>query len=547
MLENPKRIRTKNARETLLRGAQTVFEAVSSTYGPRSANVAIARPYGRPSVIHDGVGVSRSSLPLQDPEHNVGAEIIFDAADKTNGIGDGTTLATILTYDLASQAHKYISAGARMMSLREGIEQAVEAVTSEVEAASTPVKGVEDILRIATVSAQNEEIGKMVADAYEELGSDGILTVDESRNETSSLELKTGMQFDKGWLDDVFATDGKNREAILEDVHIIITDNRIRDPHGFVGMLQRLFEADVNKVAQGAKPPSIMVIADNFDGEAFAFFKLNHIKKIVHSLAVHAPLFGQKRRDVLRDIATYTGGTLISEADGVGWQSVTKEMLGRASKVVATKNTTLIVDGQGAEEDIRMRVSELEEKLNDTDLSAYDREKVSERLAKLRSGVGVLVIGARSESEAKERRERAIDAVAAARAATLSGIVPGGGITLMRAAQKVREANKLVASDTDMRFGFDIVLSACEAPFRKLLSNAGYDPGEHKALLGQVEAGKGVDVVTGQIVDMVEEGIIDPTSVITAALGNAASSASSIYTSNTIITDAPREQTNERN
>lgn len=529
-----KRVNIDDARQKALAGVELGYKAVSSTFGPRSSNVAIKRPFGAPAVIHDGVNVFRSIFPLADKEAETGAEIALEASTNTNdAAGDGTTLATILIYEIAKAAHKYITAGARPMALREGIELATLAVLEELDKLKQPIdveKDADKLLMVATISAQVPEIGQMVSDAYKALGKDGILTVEESKTTDSSLELKQGMQFDEGWISPYFVQPGnKHDEAIVENPYILVVDFDLRDLEEFNEMLVRLVQGGVK---------NIVIIANRIEVPVAAYFLKNHIKGAISGLMVTAPSFGEKRLDMLNDIAIATGGTVISESAGQGLQSVEKEHLGKARRVVATKDNTLVVDGAGDKKKIEARVAEIKGKLKNADLSAFDVEKLKERLAKLHAGVGVLSIGANSEPEMKERKERAIDAISAARAALAEGIVPGGGTairTAAAAAWKVLETDKRL-SEFDVRSGVNIVMEACQAPYKKLLSNAGYDPGYYQAKLEDKPAGSGVDVMDGQIVDMVEAGIIDPVMVIKAALAHASSAAVSLATSDTLIT-----------
>ncbi len=549
MQPNPKKILSgPAAKEKLLAGVKQLYIPVASSLGPRSSNTAIARQYGAPAVVHDGVTIARSCLPLADPEENVGAEIAFEAANKTNGVGDGTTTATVLCYVIASKAHMLITAGAKPMALREGIELATNTVVNELNKLAKPIEDGDEseVLRIATISAQNEGIGKMVAAAYKELGKDGILTVEESRTTSSMLELKQGMEFDRGWKSGYFVAKGsKLGEAIVEKPHILIVDHAIRSTDDFAQMLIRL--VDGHEIVNGELQPNpklpkiknLVIIADDFSPEVLAFFLKNHLSGTLNGLMVTAPSYGDKRLEMLQDIAILTGGQVITQTTGSGLRSVTAEMLGAAAKVTSTKDTTLIVQGGGSQEDVDARAETLQQQAQNPDLSAFDREKILERLARLRSGVGVLNIGANSEPEMKERKERAIDAISAAKAALQEGIVPGGGMSLILAAAAAQKALEKAELGNDARFGANLVIEACQAPFEKLLSNAGYDPGEYRAKLEGMDGNAGVDVMTGKIVYMIEAGIIDPVMVVTAALANASSAAVMIATSDNVVTEQP--------
>lgn len=534
-----KRVNTTTAREKMLDGLQIAYDAVTSTYGPRSANVAIKRPFGAPAVIHDGVNVLRAIFPLPDDEMNTGAEIVYDAAHKTADIGDGTTLATLLTCEIARAAHQRIVAGARPMALREGIEMATEVIIAELDKLKTPIdveKDADKLLRVATVSAQVPDIGEMVSKAYKVLGRDAILTVEESAGIDSSLELKQGMQFDKGWITPYFVDPGnKLGEANLNNVQVFVTDMHIRDLEQFHEMLQRLLNNGVKCLA---------IIASGFDPSVQSYFVKNHLKGAFKGVLIEAPAFGDKRLDLLRDICIVTGAQFISEGAGTGLQSVDTPVLGNAKRLTSTQETTLIVEGRGAKEDVDLRISEIEEQLKNADLKAFDKEKLQERMARMRSGIGVLIIGAKSEPEMKERKERAIDAIAAAKAALQDGILPGGGIALRNAVDKARHTltkrlnEAALKSDFDFVSGTEVVFETCLKPFRKLLSNAGYDPGEYVARLAlEKKTGMGVDVIDGKIVNMLEVGIIDPALVIKGAVGHASSAAVTIFTSETLITD----------
>jgi chaperonin GroEL len=531
-----KRVNTVDGRTRMMAGARVAYNAVTSTYGPRSANVAIKRPFGAPAVIHDGVNVLRSIFPLPDAEMDAGAEIVFDAASKTADIGDGTTLATLTTYEIAAAANQRIVAGARPMALREGIELATETVLAQLDKLKHSInvkKDAEKLLRVATVSAQVPDIGQMVAEAYKQLGAEAILTVEESRGVDSSLELKQGMQFDKGWITPYFVDPGnKLGESNLENVQILVTDIHLRDLEDFHEMMTRLTQNGVKHIA---------IIAGGYDPSVVSYFVKNHLKGAFKGVLIEAPAFGDKRMDLLKDIAIVTGAQFVSEGAGVGLQSVDVPLLGNAKRLTATAETTLIVDGRAAQEDVDLRAEEIKGQLKNTDLSGFDREKLQERYARLHSGIGVLIIGAKSEPEMKERKERAIDAIAAAKAALQDGILPGGGIAMMLAGKDAAKAleKQLAGKEFDIISGAQIIFKVCEAPFRKLLSNAGYDPGYYMAKLEDQPVGYGVDVMDGKVVDMEEVGIIDPAMVIKSALGYASSAAVAIATSDTLITDEP--------
>ncbi|UOF78655.1 groeL [Caudoviricetes sp.] len=531
MEQNPKKVLIgKDAKEKAMAGVEIVYQAVSNTFGARSYNVAIGRPFGRPAVVHDGVTVAKEVLPLEDPFEDVGAQIAVEAADKTNSVGDGTTTATILTREIAKSAHTYIAAGARPMALREGIEVATDAIIEELGTMATPIEKVEDVRRIATVSAQNEEIGNMVAEAYEELGREGIMTVEESKSHESFLELKKGMEIDRGYASPYFINDEKLGEATLESPEILVTDMKITNNVEFGQMMERLY-------TEGSR--NIVIVADEISGEPLAFSIINNAKGTMRVLCVNAPSFGDKRIDILKDIAITTGATFITEQAGMTLKNVKRIDLGSAARVTSNKDTTLIVDGAGAEEDIAARADEIKTKAENPDTGEFDREKYMERLAKMSSGVAVLTMGAKSEPEVKERKERAIDAISAAKAALQDGIVPGGGVALLAAATNACDklGKDKRAKQRDFNSGVELVREACYAPFRKLMDNAGFDSGQMFEKLSKEPVDSGVDVTDGAIKDMVKTGIIDPVLVVGSALGNASSAAVMLATTNVIIVE----------
>ena len=524
------------ARQDNIDGAEVVYSAVSQTFGARSNNVAIKRPFGAPAVVHDGVTVAQNLLPLEDEHLNIGAELVVEAAKKANNTaGDGTTLATILTREIAKGAHTYITAGSKPMALREGIEEASRAVVAELEAMAKPIESddqkqnIENVRQIATISAQVEDIGKMVADAYEELGAEGIMTVEESRSTDSFLELKKGMEFDRGWRSPYFVNDQKHNEATIESPYIIVTDQKLRAGIDIAPFLEKLYKEHNVK--------DLVIIADDIDGEALGFLVLNHVKQNIRVVAINAPGFGDKRLDLLEDICTVTGATLISENKGLTFNNAGVDQLGRAARVVAGRDTTLIVEGQGAAEDIEIRIAQIREKSQMPEVGEFEREKLLERLAKMSSGVAVLNIGAKSEPELKERKERAIDAISAAKAALSEGIIPGGGMAMIAASFKASQVLKKHPkyNERDFYNGVQLVIETCRAPFNKLMENAGFDPGEKYAEVAAEPFGFGVDVTDGKVKDFHEAGIIDPVLVIKSSLENATSSAVMIATTNVNI------------
>lgn len=516
-------INAGDATTKLLEGVETVYTAVSSTFGARSKNVAIGRPFGVPSVVHDGVTVARELLPLEDKAADIGAQLIADAADKTNKVGDGTTATTILTRELFVEANKRIAAGYRPMALREGIEQATQEVVKALEAAALPIK-LEDVERVATVSAQNAELGKFVHEAVKQVGKDGIITVEESRTTETTLEIKAGMEFDKGYRSPYFVTDPVLNEATIEDAIVLVTNHKINQLKEFAPVMEKC-------AAKNLK--NYLIIAEDIEGQALAFLAVNKLQQNINVVATQAPSFGDRRTDILKDIAIVTGARFIDKEAGMSLETVEPEDWGHAARVTSTKDSTVIVDGSGAEEDVKLRIEELKAQLASPDASDFERERLSERLAKLTSGIAVIYVGAKSEPELKERKERVIDAVSATQAALAEGVVAGGGIALLQA----RQAILLDDPDEEILAGKKIVFDACLAPFYKLMSNAGYEPGGMHAVLAQGEHNMGIDVLDGKLKDMLEAGIIDPLKVIRAALENASSTAVMLATSDNLIVE----------
>ena len=517
------------ATDKLLKGVETVYTAVSSTFGARSKNVAIGRPFGVPSVVHDGVTVARELLPLKDKGEDVGAQLIADAADKTNKVGDGTTATTILAREIFVEANKRIAAGYRPMALREGIEAAVEAVSKALEAAATPIE-LDDIGRVATVSAQNAELGKFVADAFKQVGKDGVVTVEESRTTETYMEIKAGMEFDKGYRSPYFVTDPVLGEASVEDVAVLVTNHKLTQLKEFAPVMEKCAQKTIK---------NYFIVADDIDGQALAFLAVNKMQGNINVIAVQAPSFGEQRNNILRDIALVTNARFIDKDAGMTLAAVEPEDWGHAARVTSSKDTTVIVDGGGVEEDVEVRVAELKQQLASPDASDFDKERLSERLAKLTSGIAVIFVGAKSEPELKERKERVIDAISASKAALQEGIVPGGGIALLNAREVLPSAFEF---DKERSAGVDIVYEACLAPFYKLMANAGFDPGTKYAEVRMLPQEGGVDVTTGETTDMVKAGIVDPLTVIRSALENAASTAIMLTTSDNIIVEADEDE-----
>ncbi len=514
------------AREKLLKGINTLTEAVSSTLGPKGRNVALDKKWGAPQVVHDGVTVAKE-IELEDPFENMGAQLVKEAASKTNDVaGDGTTTATILTQAIVSEGLKNIQAGANPMVLRRGIEKAVDTLVAELQKMSKKLNP-DEYVQVATISAQNEEIGQKIAEAITKVGKDGVITVEEGKGLEMNVDYKEGMEFDKGFVSSYFVTDTDKMESSIEDPLILITDKKISSAQDLVPFLEKFVQTSKN----------LVIIADEVEGEALALLVVNKLRGTISVLAVNAPGFGDRRKEMLQDIAVLTGGNVISEDTGRKLESIELEDLGRAGRVTSSKDETLIVDGKGQKSKIDTRISQIRRELEATD-SEFDREKLQERLAKLTGGVAVINVGAATEIEMKEKKERVIDAVAATKAAIEEGIVPGGEVSLLRASAALNN----LKLEGEEKTGVEIVKKAIEGPFNKLMENAGFNAGMMmKAVLESTHT-FGIDVNDGKLKDLVKAGVIDPVKVTRTALQNAASVAIMIMTTNVLITDAPEKE-----
>lgn len=526
-----------DAREQLLEGARQISEIVGSTLGPLAANVTIERQYGPPIVLHDGVSVSRE-VDLVDKFQAMGANLLKEAASKTNdAAGDGTTTATVLGYAIAKEAHKNIVAGANPMLIRKGIEIAVEALDKELTQLSTPITKPEEVKQIATISAQNDEIGDIVADGIARMGKDGVLAVEESGALQTYLEVKEGMEFSRGWLSPYFITNQELSETVLDNPYILVTDMKFTTATDVMGFLGKFYESETQN-------KNILVIAEDISGDALATMATNKLRGTLGICAVKAPGFGDKQKDMLKDIAIVTGATYFSTDTGMKLSADTFEIedLGRATRITATEKATIIVDGGGEKEDVQTRILELKNSIEKTE-SDFDREKFQERIARLTTGVGIIYVGASTETEMRERKERFIDAISATKAAMDDGIVPGGETALVRAALTEIPLHTV----PDIQVGISIVKKAALAPFEKLMSNAGFDAGRKLSELERVTAKKnwGIDATDGVAKDMVKSGIIDPVKVTKSALRNAASCAIMILTTATIMVEEPKKDLNE--
>ncbi|MCA9966654.1 MAG: chaperonin GroEL [Anaerolineales bacterium] len=525
---------SEEARRKLKKGVDTVATAVSTTLGPKGRNVALDKKFGAPTITHDGVTVAKE-IELDDPYENMGAQLLKEAATKTNDIaGDGTTTATVLAQNIVHEGLKNVAAGANPMLLKQGIEAGTAALAARIREMAASIDSVDEIASVASISAQDPAIGKLIAEVMDKVGKDGVITVEESRGLEFETEYVEGMQFDRGYISPYFVTDSDNMEAVVEDAYVLIHDKKISSAQDLVPILEKLIQTGQR---------NLVVIAEDIDGEALATLVLNKLRGMINALAVKAPGFGDRRKAMLQDIAVLTGGQVITEEMGRKLDSVQMSDLGRAAKVVATKDDTTVVDGAGDEGQIRGRVEQIKVEI-DRSTSDYDREKLQERLAKLAGGVAVIRVGAATEVELKEKKHRVEDALSATRAAVEEGIVPGGGVALLNALPAL---DGVSVADGDPTTGVGILRRALEAPMRKIAENAGQngDVIIQNVRRAQADAGDqniGYNVMTGEYINMIKQGIIDPAKVTRGALENAASIASMILTTEALITDIPTKE-----
>lgn len=522
------------ARQSLVKGVNILAQAVVTTLGPKGRNVALDKKWGAPNVIHDGVSVAKE-IELEDPFENMGAQLVKEAASKTNDVaGDGTTTATLLAQSIINNGFKNVTAGANPMILRLGMEKATDIIVSEIKKMSKTLKE-EDVEKVATISAQDEQIGKLIAEALNKVGKDGVVTVEEGRGLEMSYDLKEGMEFDKGFASAYFVTNPDRMEAEIEDPYILITDKKISNLQELLPFLENLVKVSKN----------LVIIADDIEGEALATLVVNKLRGTFNTLAVKAPGFGDRRKEMLEDIAILTGGTVISEDTGRKFESVTIEDLGQADKVWADKENTRIIGGKGDPKALQARIAQLKRAI-ETTTSDFDREKLQERLAKLSGGVAVINVGAATEVELKEKKERVNDAVAATKAALEEGIVPGGGVTLLRARISLN-VFKNTLKDPDEKIGVDILYQSLGEPVRWIAKNAGADDGW---VLKTIEE-KGADVKKGgdfgfnaktmQFGSMLAQGIVDPAKVTRSAVQNAVSVGAMVLSTEALIADIPEK------
>jgi chaperonin GroEL len=524
---------TEEARRKLKNGMDVVANAVGTTLGPKGRNVAIDRKFGSPTITHDGVSVAKE-IELEDPFENMGAQLLKEAAQKTNDIaGDGTTTSTVLAHAIVTEGLKALAAGYNPMMLKRGIEKATDAVVAELRKRAVSIDTKEEIASVATNSAADTEIGDLIARVMDKVGKDGVITVEESKSMLFEEDYVEGMQFDRGYISPYFITDAEHMESVISDAYILINEKKISAAQDIVPILEKLVQIGKRE---------LVIIAEDIDGEALATLVLNKLRGMLNVLAVKAPGFGDRRKAMLQDIAVLTGGTVISEETGRKLETATLTDLGRAEKVSSDKDNTTIIGGKGDAALIKGRVDQIRVEI-DKSTSDYDKEKLQERLAKLSGGVAIIRVGAATETELKEKKHRVEDALSAARAAVEEGIVPGGEISLINAANVLDD---LKMEDEDAKVGVTIVRKALEAPIRKLASNAGQDgsviiDGVRREAAAKKNKNIGYNVLTGEYTDMIKAGVIDPVKVVRGALENAASIAAMMLTTEVLITDVPEK------
>lgn len=517
----------EDARHALKKGVDTLTDAVKVTLGPKGHCVALDKKWGAPSVIDDGVTIAKD-IELPDAFENMGVQMVKEAASKTNdACGDGTTTSTVLAHAIITQGFKNIAAGAESQALKRGIAVATDAVIEELKKASTEVKGKEQIAQVATNTAKDRKIGDLIAEVMEKVGKDGVITVEESKGITYETEYVEGMQFDRGYVSAYFITNADKMEAVIEDPYILITDKKISAVADILPALEKILQTSKN----------LLIIAEDVDGEALATLVVNKLRGTLNVLAVKAPGFGDRRKAMLEDIGILTGGQVISEEVGRKLDSVTVGDLGRARRVTSDKDNTTIVEGKGSEADIKARIKQIKAQIEET-TSDFDREKLQERMAKLSGGVAVIKVGAATEVELKERKHRVEDALSATRAAVEEGILPGGGVGLLNALPALDK----LKNEGDELIGVDIIRKAVEEPIRWIATNAGKDGSVVVDAVKKAKKGFGYDAEKDEFGNMIEKGIIDPTKVVRSALQNAASIASMVLITESLVSDIPEKE-----
>ena len=518
---------SEEARRSMQVGVDTLADTVKVTLGPKGRNVVLDKKFGAPLITNDGVSIARE-IELEDPYENMGAQLVKEVATKTNDVaGDGTTTATLLAQAIIREGLKNVTAGANPILIRNGIKMAVDKAVDEIKKISKPVNGKEDIARVAAISAADEEVGKLISDAMEKVGNEGVITVEESKSMGTELDVVEGMQFDRGYVSAYMVTDTEKMEAVLDSPLILIADKKISNIQELLPILEQI-------VQQGKK---LLIIAEDVEGDAMTTLVVNKLRGTFTCVAVKAPGFGDRRKEMLQDIAILTGGTVISEELGIDIKEVTLDMLGQCESVKVTKENTTIVNGKGNSEAIKERVAQIRAQIEET-TSEFDKEKLTERLAKLAGGVAVIKVGAATETELKEKKLRIEDALAATKAAVEEGIVPGGGAAY---ANIINEVNKVTSDIPDTQVGINIIVRALEEPMRQIATNAGLEGSVIIEHVKGCEAGIGYDALRDEYVNMIKAGIVDPTKVTRSALQNAASVASTFLTTEAAVVDIPQK------
>jgi chaperonin GroEL len=519
---------TEDARRSLERGVDKLADAVKVTLGPRGRNVVIDKKFGAPTITNDGVTIARE-VELDDPYENLGAQLAKNVATKTNDVaGDGTTTATVLAQALVHEGMRNVAAGANPMALGRGMRAAVDAVHAALDAAATPVTERSAIAEVATISAQDPEVGELIGEAFERVGKDGVITVEESNTMSTDLDVTEGVQFDKGFLSPYFVTDQEAMEAVLDDALVLLVSGKISALADLLPLLEKV-------LSTGSRP--LLIVAEDVEGEALSTLVVNSIRKTIKVVAVKSPFFGDRRKAFMTDLAVVTGGQVVSEDVGLSLDSVGLEVLGTARRVTVDKETTTIVDGGGTSEAIGDRIAQIRREIEATD-SDWDREKLQERLAKLAGGIGVIRVGAATEVELKERKHRIEDAIAATRAAVEEGVIPGGGSALVHSASAI----DALSLEGDELTGARAVRSALEAPLARIADNAGFEGRVVVSKVRDLGAGQGFNAATGEYGDLAKQGVIDPVKVTKAALGNAASIAAMVLTTDSAVVEKPAEE-----
>jgi len=517
----------EDARRALEKGARTLSDSVRITLGPKGRNVVLDKKFGSPTITNDGVTIARE-IDVEDPFENMGTQFVKEVATKTNDIaGDGTTTATVLAQEIIHEGLRNVAAGANPIMIKRGIDKTVEVAVKEIKKLSKEVSDKESVANVASISAADREIGNIIADAMEKVGKDGVITVEESKTLGTTLEVVEGMQFDKGYISPYMVTDAERMEAVLDDPYILITDSKISNMKGLLPILE--------KIAQASKP--LLIIAEDIEGEALATLVVNKIRGTLNCVAVKAPGFGDRRKEMLADIAVVTGGQMISEELGLKLENTEVKMLGSAHQVKVNKEETIIIDGKGDTAEIKKREAQIRIQIEET-TSDYDSEKLQERLGKMVGGVAVIKVGAATETELKEKKHRVEDALSATKAAVEEGIIAGGGAVLLN----IIPALQGLKLEGDQQIGAKIIIKALEAPTKQIATNGGYEGSVIVEKLKGKENGIGFDVTAGEFVDMIKAGIVDPVKVTRSALQNAASIGGMILTTECLVTDKPEEK-----